>query len=117
MAALRGNKDVVKYLFDKGADVNSVAKHGITPLHLAAQEGPSEVIKFLIEQGGAPVDTQMDMGQTPLYKAVGKGRLPAIKYSKKGQMSMQKYMSVAFGGTNGISTRRSVLNCTWRSYR
>ena len=44
-----GNLDVVKYLVEKGADVNIPDENGWTPLHIAAKEGKLDVVKYLVE--------------------------------------------------------------------
>lgn len=52
MAANRGQLAVVKYLLDKGADINymhPVAHH--TAFHLAALNGHEELVKYLASQG------------------------------------------------------------------
>ena len=63
--------DVVAYLLDKGADVNAVTKDGLTPLHMAAQNGDITIITLLLEPGRKtkidPIDSK---GWTPLDRAV-----------------------------------------------
>ena len=67
-AAWGGNLDVVKYLVDKGADIN--AKTGAllgmtTVLHAAALGGNPEVVKFLVDKG-ADINAKDNDGYTVL---------------------------------------------------
>ncbi|XP_043964692.1 myotrophin isoform X1 [Gambusia affinis] len=50
-AADFGQLDVIKYLLDKGADVNATDKHGLTPLMNACFEDHKECAKILLEKG------------------------------------------------------------------
>ena len=62
---LKGNIEVVKYLVEKGADVNAHNElMGDTPLHDAVEGGQKEIIKVLIE-AGAYVDITNKYGKTP----------------------------------------------------
>lgn len=66
-AANRGRLDLVKYLIEKGAKLESSATH---PLIGASAAGHLEVVKYLIEEKGSPVNvTDMRYGETPLYYA------------------------------------------------
>ncbi|KAI6659233.1 hypothetical protein LOD99_14906 [Oopsacas minuta] len=55
-----GQKDVCEYLLSKGADVNKVDKHGITPLLAAIWEGHLEVCELLIAKGAQKNGTTPD---------------------------------------------------------
>jgi len=59
IAANSGYTDIVKYLVSQGADVNSKAESGDTPLHNAVGigNGNIEIAKYLVSQG-AKVNTQ-----------------------------------------------------------
>ena len=51
LAVLHGQQDIVVFLLDKGAKVNSKTSDGVTPLHEAAQTGNLEVVKVLLAHG------------------------------------------------------------------
>ena len=46
-----GNKEMVKYLISKGADVNARTLRGITPLYMAAREADADTVKLLLHAG------------------------------------------------------------------
>jgi uncharacterized protein len=61
-AALHGDLETVKFLVQKGAEVN---REGWSPLHYAASSGHTEVIKFLLENH-AYIDAASPGNITPL---------------------------------------------------
>ncbi|GFR76508.1 ankyrin repeat-containing domain [Elysia marginata] len=65
---------IVKFLLDKGADVNKEVKGGWTPLAAACHYGKLEVINLLIEHG-ASLHWKTSEGNTPLAIAVYKKRV------------------------------------------
>jgi ankyrin repeat protein len=46
--------DVVRFLIERGADVNQGDNAGLTPLHLAAATGYVEIARILVEAGADP---------------------------------------------------------------
>lgn len=65
--AIQRNTDleIIRALIQKGADVNSKANNGMTPLMFAVRSGRMDVVKLLIDSG-ALVDEQDSLGRTPL---------------------------------------------------
>jgi len=45
-----GNVDLVRFLLEKGIDVNAKQSFGETPLHYAASHGHANVAKLLVEK-------------------------------------------------------------------
>lgn len=41
--------EIIQHFIQKGADVNSKDKHGLTPLHLAAMKGNTPAVNTLLE--------------------------------------------------------------------
>jgi len=55
----------VKFLVERGADVNAAGQFGWTALHSAAYQGLNDVIEFLVSKG-ARLDAKDEFAQTPL---------------------------------------------------
>ena len=51
-AAKSGNLDQVQQLVESGADINAVDEHHITPFLWAYFGGHTEVVKYLLSEGG-----------------------------------------------------------------
>ena len=51
-AAQRGDLDIVRFLLERGADINARNDYGKTACRLAAADHRDEVVAFLREQGG-----------------------------------------------------------------
>ncbi len=70
----KADKEVVELLIAKGADLNARMtggkgwRGGVTPLHLAAIAGRTEIVRLLLIEG-AEIDVKSDQGQTPLHAA------------------------------------------------
>ncbi|XP_031564070.1 ankyrin repeat domain-containing protein SOWAHC-like [Actinia tenebrosa] len=64
-AAKHGREDIVAMLAAKGADVNAKSHGGYTPLHLASMHGNDKVIKILIEEFNANINTRDYSGRKP----------------------------------------------------
>lgn len=67
-----GNKELVQFMIDKGAQVNAATKDGWTPLMEAADEGHMEIVELLLSKG-ANVNATTKKGYTPLMVAVEEG--------------------------------------------
>ena len=66
--------DTVKFLIEKGADLNIKDYYGSTPLHTAVRQKKLEVVRYFAERG-ANIDTKDDYGNTPLNPAAESGYL------------------------------------------
>ncbi|HJU41897.1 MAG TPA: ankyrin repeat domain-containing protein [Vicinamibacterales bacterium] len=78
-AAARGDREAVKALLKKAADVNAAQGDGMTALHWAAMNGDVELTQMLIV-AGANVRATTRLGTyTPLYLASQQGHAPVIQ--------------------------------------
>jgi hypothetical protein len=57
---------VVRWLIKHGADCNTRYNDGQTPLFYAVTEGSLDVVRVLVEEGGASVDVRDDCGRTAI---------------------------------------------------
>jgi uncharacterized protein len=75
IAALKGDKEQVRKLIARDADVN---KTGWTPLHYAATAGNVEMIALLLDEN-AYIDAESPNKTTPLMMAAMYGTTPAVR--------------------------------------
>ena len=84
--------DIVKYLIDEGADVNY---QYIEPsILIAASKSNLEIIKLLVEQGGAIIDQTGRYPTTALAVSASKGDLEIVKYLVDNGADINSYDNV-----------------------
>jgi ankyrin repeat protein len=72
VAALTGRQEIAKILIDNGAEIDSRADDGRTPLMLAAGKGDTDFVSFLLKAGADPTLTDKS-GATAASLARAKG--------------------------------------------
>jgi ankyrin repeat protein len=72
-AAQAGRKDVVERLIEQGIDVNKTDEYGETALHLAAKNGHTGLVQWMIEEKGAAVNQSDTNARTALHYAAEMG--------------------------------------------
>ena len=82
LATWQGHTDIVRYLVGlRGVELNyqsEAAASNHTALHLAAFYKRTDVVQVLID-AGADIDTQNNLGRSPLHTALEKGALDIVK--------------------------------------
>lgn len=61
MAAKWGKTNMVSLLLEKGANIESKTRDGLTPLHCAARSGHEQVVDMMLERG-APISSKTKVG-------------------------------------------------------
>jgi 7,8-dihydropterin-6-yl-methyl-4-(beta-D-ribofuranosyl)aminobenzene 5'-phosphate synthase len=79
VAAQAGQLEVVKFLFEKGADLNSKDMYGMTPLHAGVESEKSDVLGFLVARGAA-INGKNLWGMTPLHWAALSGLDKSLEF-------------------------------------
>lgn len=77
-AARAGNEPLIKFLVEKGANLQSGDYHGTVALHCAAWSGHHGAVRTLMSLG-ADVNAQDDRGRTALFGAAGGGHLAVVR--------------------------------------
>ena len=80
LAAVFGHLDVVGYLADRGADLNTSATNGsgYNALTGAVASGHTEIVKWLLQNGANP-NHRYGAGYSPLLSAAANGHLEIVK--------------------------------------
>ncbi|KAI9651083.1 hypothetical protein NHQ30_001120 [Ciborinia camelliae] len=78
LASLSGQINTMRFILDKGGNVNSKDKRSITPLHRAAKLGLSDALSLLISNK-ATIDVVDDDGNSPLHVAVSEGHVECVQ--------------------------------------
>lgn len=102
-ASKRGRLNDVKAMLKSNSGlVHSTDKEERTPLHLAAEYGRLEVVKFLIQKG-AKVDARDKSGSTALHQACDS---PASKESAENKLKTVKFLIQKGADIEALTTTR-----------
>uniref|UniRef100_UPI003342A428 ankyrin repeat domain-containing protein n=1 Tax=Wolbachia endosymbiont (group B) of Pilophorus perplexus TaxID=3066160 RepID=UPI003342A428 len=79
--AASGSKfDIVKFLFDKNANIKAKDMYGNTPLHVAAQYSNNPgTVEFLLDKNAEGINDVTNDGWTPLHVAVKSNKSDTVK--------------------------------------
>ncbi|XP_028307248.1 cyclin-dependent kinase 4 inhibitor D [Gouania willdenowi] len=76
---MMGNSQIATLLLEKGADPNVQDKHGVAPVHDAAQTGFLDTLQVLVEYG-ASVNASDQNGSLPIHIAIREGHRDVVKF-------------------------------------
>ncbi|KAH0557050.1 hypothetical protein GP486_005162, partial [Trichoglossum hirsutum] len=78
-AAYMGDKELVRLLLEKGADVTATDGDGMTALHWSACKGGDEAVVLLLLERGADIQAKYSGGGTALHRAARGGHEAVTK--------------------------------------
>lgn len=103
---------MVKRLLEKGAEVTEQSSNGLTPLHVAADYGHLEVVKFLLENGANVIAVEKD-NETALWYAAQKRHDAVLiylyEYEIKQLLDAEKPMHAKIFAKKHFAIRGSLL--------
>src|SRR5690349_10021861 len=77
-AAMHGDRDAVRALLQKGADVNAAQNDGMTALHWAAEHGDTDIAGMVLYAGANPGAVTRIGAYTPLHIASRNGNAAVV---------------------------------------
>ena len=83
-AISNNNPSFVKYLIEKGANINAKDTKGSTALHVAIEKNNLELVKYLIKKG-ADINAENNEKYSPLEHAIDKDNTKIVKFLKDKQ--------------------------------
>ncbi|MFN7097869.1 MAG: ankyrin repeat domain-containing protein [Gammaproteobacteria bacterium] len=104
LAVQKGQLSAVKFLLEKGFNINGQNTQKVTPLHLAVLGGHTAIIKLLVENG-ADIEAIDIEGSTPLCWAARIGNLSALK------------LLVKYGANVHAVDNKKIVPLHWACYK
>jgi ankyrin repeat protein len=98
MATIAGNTDIIKFLLEKGADINLPSElTGSSALLMASSRGKLDIVRFLLSREADTGSKNLD-NRTALYLAANEGHYEVVQaLLRKGPM--QLYTEDRYGAT------------------
>jgi glutamate dehydrogenase len=94
--------DIVKFLLEKGADVNAMDNQDETPIQDAVRNGKSQVVDYLIQKGGELPSQIMQAVRNPEFQMSLNKSLPIL--CERGRFQYGETWIVAKGGKTIVPT-------------
>ncbi|MDX2154489.1 MAG: ankyrin repeat domain-containing protein [Bryobacteraceae bacterium] len=94
-AARNGDLEQVRALVEKGANIETKTRHGITPLYFAAKNGHEAVVTYLISKGANADVTDTFYGMSAVSSAMPKGNMNLIRALIAGGAKDPNLLSIA----------------------
>eukprot|EP00913_Durusdinium_trenchii_P028910 g27106.t1 len=79
MATMNGHAAVAQRLIDEEAEINKASQIGMTPLHMAAREQHSELLRLLLRRPDCAIDAVDRRGQSALHLAAELGHVEMVR--------------------------------------
>ena len=78
-AAMNGHFECLRYLVEKGTNINQKAADGTTPLHYACENGNIEVVRYILGCEGVNINERTMNGWRPIHYAAKTGHIEVLK--------------------------------------
>lgn len=85
-----GSVRIAEMLIDKGADIKFRNKYGSMPIHTAAREGHTELVKFFLSRG-CDINERGRDGLSLLHCAVSSGKFELVKFLVESNCHVNAY--------------------------
>ncbi|XP_071572548.1 uncharacterized protein [Temnothorax nylanderi] len=109
IASQENNLGMVKYLVDKGSDVNAKNASGSKPIHIAARDGYKDTVEFFFSKG-LSINDRGAFNQTLLHYAAMKGDLEVAKYL------ISQGADINAKDANGVTPMHMAANCGCKDF-
>jgi serine/threonine-protein phosphatase 6 regulatory ankyrin repeat subunit B len=102
----------IKFLMANGVDISQADQAQTSPLHIAAEEGNTAVMDYLITNNRVKVDANVrDVDQdTPFHAAARAGKLEAMKFLNKIVGGRHGALDAVTGYNNATAVHLSAMN-------
>jgi len=80
IAAEKDNVDIIRYLVEQGAEVNTYGEFGYSLLTFAVNSGSKSIVKFLVHECNININSADKSGDTPLSIAVENRNQAMVKF-------------------------------------
>jgi ankyrin repeat protein len=104
IAAAHGHVEAVRHLLKSGANAEAAADTSVTALMFAAASNRVEVMKVLVEEGKANLETKHNNGGTALLEAATGGAVDSLRYL------MEQGANVDFVDDDGVTPLMAVAS-------
>ncbi|HUR19261.1 MAG TPA: ankyrin repeat domain-containing protein [Vicinamibacterales bacterium] len=109
LAASRGHAPVIMRLLEAGSKPKAVTATGVQAIHLAAQAGSADAVRFLIDKGADANARDNTHGRTPLVFAASQNRIDAMRMLiEKGANARLETTVIDYGQRSAADTASRV---------
>ena len=97
LAIQNNDENILRFLVDKGADINAKGFNGNSSLHLALLNDKLEIVRFLVDKG-ADINSEDKYGNSLIHISVKYGKLEIVRF-----LIDNKYVDVNSKNSKGDS--------------
>jgi hypothetical protein len=113
-------KEIAEYLLAHGARIDTISKHGYSPLHAAAEKGCVEIAELILKRG-ADINAKAESDYTPLHGASRNGQTQMVGFLldngasidsllvPQGGVAQERYSAIEMAALYGYKETVSLL--------